>query len=163
MKIAKVALSITLASTIALAASSDCVCFKLEGEMGKELKALIEKYHGELTQAKTESKNVEKESSSFSVFTVEEKKAITKEDRIASGKKTYEISCASCHGQKGEKPASADSMAINEMSKEDFLDAIRGYQNNDYGGSLRFSMIPYAQNVTKTEVDNMVDYLQSIK
>jgi cytochrome c553 len=164
MRIAKIATSFVLASSLALAAGSDCVCFKLKGEMGKELKALIEKYHGELSQAQSSSKNIKgEEPSGFSLFTVEEKKAITKKDRTEIGKKVYALACASCHGAKGEKRASSSSMALIDMSREDFEDAIRGYRNGDYGGSLKYSMIPYAQNLTKSDVDNILDYLDSIK
>lgn len=161
MKIAKIALSAIMASCFALGAgnNSDCVCFKLEGEMGKELKALIEKYHGELAQAQTKAKNVEETSNKFSIFTVEEKKAITAQDRIEAGKRIYTLGCASCHGQKGETKASAGSMAIKDMSKEDFMEAIKGYRNGDYGGSAKYSMIPYANTVTADELNNIYEYL----
>jgi cytochrome c553 len=163
MKIAKFALSALLASSVAFGAGSDCVCFKLEGEMGKELKALIEKYHGELSQAKTSSKNIKgEESNKFSIFTVEEKKAITKKDRMVIGKKIYNLACASCHGAKGEVAASSSSAKLSDMSREDFIDAIKGYRVGDYGGSLKYSMIPYAQNLTAQDMDNILDYLDSI-
>lgn len=163
MKIAKFVVSALVASSVAFGAGSDCVCFKLKGEMGEELKALIEKYHGELAQAKTEAKNVNEESSMFSIFTVEEKKAITKTDRIAKGKAVYERACARCHGADGMKKASNNSMAIADMNFEEMEDAIKGYRNGDYGGNMKYSMIPYAELLTNEEMANIVDYLHSMK
>jgi mono/diheme cytochrome c family protein len=163
MKIAKFVVSALVASSVAFGAGSDCVCFKLKGEMGEELKALIEKYHGELAQAKTSAKNVDEESSAFSIFTVEEKKAITKTDRIAKGKRIYEKSCAKCHGSDGMKEASSNSMAIANMNFEEMEDAIKGYRNGDYGESMKYSMIPYAELLTNEEMRNIVEYLHSLK
>ena len=45
--------------------------------------------------------------------------------------------CASCHGATGEKPALGKSKIIKDMTKADFVSALKGYQDGTYGGASK--------------------------
>ncbi len=42
--------------------------------------------------------------------------------------------CASCHGQTGEKVALGKSKIIKDMSEQEIIAALKGYQDGSYGG-----------------------------
>ena len=45
--------------------------------------------------------------------------------------------CAGCHGADGSKKALGKSMVIKDMSKADFVSALKGYQDGSYGGAMK--------------------------
>lgn len=160
MKFLKMATATLLATSLyASSNSSDCVCFKLEGEMGAELKALIEKYHGELANVKSGASN---EGSSFSIFTVSEKKAMTQAELKEVGKNLFDAKCAVCHGDKGQKKAYGKSRGLNTLSLEDMTNSIRGYKGGTYDRGMGFLMAPFA-NISEEEIKGVYEYLQTLK
>jgi mono/diheme cytochrome c family protein len=161
MKFLKMATATLLATSLyASSTSSDCVCFKLEGEMGAELKALIEKYHGELATIKNDGAS--SESKGVSIFTVTEKKAVTKAELADIGQNLFTAKCAVCHGDKGQKRAYGKSRALNTLSLEDMTNSIRGYKGGTYDRGMGFLMSPFA-NISEEEVQGVHEYLQSLK
>jgi mono/diheme cytochrome c family protein len=162
MKFLKMATATLLATSLyASSNSSDCVCFKLEGEMGAELKALIEKYHGELANIKTDgtSANADK---GISLFTVTEKKAITKAELKTVGQNLFTSKCAVCHGDQGQKRAYGKSRPLNTLSLEDMTNSIRGYKGGTYDRGMGFLMAPFA-NISEEEVQGVYEYLQTLQ
>ena len=154
-----------LASSLyASSTTSDCVCFKLEGEMGEELKALIEKYHGEIATMKIDdSSSSSQEDKGFSLFSVTEKKALTSAELSAIGQKLYESKCAVCHGDNGQKKAYGKSRALNTLSAEEMAKSIRGYKGGIYDRGMAFLMAPFASNVSEEEIKGVYEYLQGLK
>ena len=45
--------------------------------------------------------------------------------------------CATCHGAAGEKAALGKSKIIKDMTKADFVSALKGYQDGTYGGAQK--------------------------
>ena len=68
--------------------------------------------------------------------------------------------CMACHGKKGDKKALGRSKKINKLSKEDFIKAIRGYQNGTYGGALKGIMIGQVQDLSSTDIKSISRYLK---
>lgn len=93
----------------------------------------------------------------------EEKEKIDKSAKqLASGEKMYKQSCANCHGTKGESTAYQTSRALNKLSEDDMVFAIRGYNLNDYDRGMGYLMAPYANFMTKDDSIGVYKYLQSI-
>lgn len=82
--------------------------------------------------------------------------------RLVSGEKMYKQSCFNCHGEKGESTAYHTSRALNKMSEEDIVYAIRGYNLNDYDKGMAYLMAPYANFMTKEDALSVSAYLKSI-
>lgn len=93
----------------------------------------------------------------------EEKEKIDKSAKqLTNGEKIYKQSCANCHGLKGESTAYQTSRALNKLSEEDIVYAIRGYNLNDYDRGMGYLMAPYANFMTKDDAIGVYKYLQSI-
>lgn len=82
--------------------------------------------------------------------------------QLANGEKIYKQSCMNCHGEKGESTAYQTSRALNKLSEEDIVYAIRGYNLNDYDRGMGYLMAPYANFMTKDDAIGAYKYLQSI-
>jgi cytochrome c553 len=163
MKLKNVIFSSMILSSVVFA--SDCVCFKLEGEFGKELKALIEKHQGSLGKVKVKDSTATSSSSGLlSIFTVEEKAIKTKEDVLSIGKKVYNAKCSFCHGQNGELAGNGMTKAPNSMSEEELVDSLIGYsRDDDFGGSMRMIMSQYVDTLSKDEMKAVAKYIKSLK
>ncbi|WP_332061151.1 c-type cytochrome [Sulfurovum sp. ST-21] len=48
--------------------------------------------------------------------------------------------CTGCHGTGFEKAALGKSKIVKEMSKEDIIAALKGYQDGTYGGPMKGMM-----------------------
>ena len=68
--------------------------------------------------------------------------------------------CMGCHGGKGDKRAFGKSKKINGLSKEDFVKAIKGYQNGTYGGSLKSIMIGQVKGLSPEDIESISKYLK---
>ncbi len=169
MKIKHIIAACVLGATLGFAQEGDCICFELKGEMGKELKALIEKYHGEIAEAKIRSVRGgydrgygRTQQGDFSMFTLEEKEAMQNKHLIAEGKPLYERKCKSCHGENAEKRAYGKSRPLKDLSKEQMLNAIIGYTNNTYDRGMAFIMRPHAASVTESQMESIAAYIKSL-
>lgn len=65
----------------------------------------------------------------------------------------YATKCASCHGATGEKVALGKSKVIKDMSKADFIAAMKGYRDGSYGGPMKGLMKGQANAVSDAEVE----------
>jgi cytochrome c553 len=74
------------------------------------------------------------------------------------GAKLY-AKCASCHGANGEKVALNVSKVIKDFSKENFISAVKGYQNGTYGGTMKTLMMGQVKSLTENEIKAIADYI----
>jgi mono/diheme cytochrome c family protein len=89
-----------------------------------------------------------------------------KEERRAkmslSGKNLYIKKCQTCHGINGEK-LPGRSRAIDKLNLFDFTSTLRDYNNGSgYNRGTAFQMIPYANIMDQSDINNVYLYLQSI-
>ncbi|MGM0532996.1 MAG: c-type cytochrome [Campylobacterota bacterium] len=166
MKAAKVFLAASLFAMAAYAQDSqpkECLCFEIEGKMGQELKALVEKYKGQLPEATViNSGGAAAGQGRFANFDLEASKEQETIDRAAEGKELYTRKCQSCHGKNGRVKAYNKSARLDTLSLSEFEHAIIEYKNGDRKGSTAFVMRPFADTLTTNDVKNIHAYLQSI-
>lgn len=75
---------------------------------------------------------------------------------LADGSSLYKR-CSSCHGQKGEIVALGKSKVINQMSKSDFVKALKGYQEGTYGGPMKGLMSGQVKNLSNADMEAIAD------
>ena len=67
--------------------------------------------------------------------------------------------CVVCHGANGEKVALGKSKIIKDMTKEDFIAAMKGYQDGTYGGTMKAIMKPQAAGFSEDEIKTIADFI----
>lgn len=92
----------------------------------------------------------------------EQKEKIEKENAAQNGKNLYVQKCQNCHGEKGELEPGF-SAVISKQSKEDFGHSIDGYRNGTYNNGSSIQMVSFAMAISDEDVNNIFEYLQSIK
>ena len=81
----------------------------------------------------------------------------------ALGKEIYINKCQSCHGSKGEISAYNASRPLRDMSLEDMEYSINRYTNDSsYGNGYQVQMNSIAPNISKNELVQIANYLNSI-
>jgi cytochrome c553 len=65
--------------------------------------------------------------------------------------------CAGCHGANGEKVALGKSKVIKDMSKQEFIDAMKGYQDGSYGGALKGLMKGQVTGLSDDDINAMAE------
>ncbi len=72
--------------------------------------------------------------------------------------------CVSCHGKEGEKMAMAGkSLVINEMSKEAFVAAMKGYRDGTYGRALKSAMKLPVKNMSDEQIVEIAEFIVKSK
>lgn len=61
--------------------------------------------------------------------------------------------CVVCHGANGEKVALGKSKIIKDMSKADFIAAMKGYQDGTYGGAQKAVMAAQVKGLTDADIE----------
>jgi len=61
-------------------------------------------------------------------------------------------SCKGCHGVDFEKASLGSSKIVRDMTKEEVVEALLGYKNGTYGGSMKGVMIEKVKNYTDEEL-----------
>ena len=69
--------------------------------------------------------------------------------------------CAACHGVNGEKHALGKSKIIKNMSKEQLVTAIKGYQNGSYGGAMKALMKGQVASMSDEEIQTVAKYISA--
>ena len=69
--------------------------------------------------------------------------------------------CTGCHGVEGEKKALGKSKIIKNMSKEEIVNALKGYNNGTYGGTFKGLMQMSSKKLTEKDMASIADYLNS--
>ena len=67
--------------------------------------------------------------------------------------------CVACHGANAEKMALGKSKIIANMSLEDNIAAIKGYQDGSYGGPMKALMIGQIGSYTDEEIKAVSEYV----
>ena len=142
---------------------------QLVEEISKESKVIAKEMAEKSSQI---AKEVVEQTKEMSEIAVEKAKEMTKEldktmDEVVNTNsvdaKTLFIKCAGCHGQKGEKKALAQSQIIQGWDKQKVSDAIHGYKNGTYGGSMKALMSSQVSNLSETEIDAIAEYISKLK
>lgn len=68
--------------------------------------------------------------------------------------------CIGCHGAEWEKKAMGVSKIVKNMSKVAIIEALKGYKNASYGGTMKGLM---AKPVAKLSTDDMEKIASEIK
>ncbi len=167
----KIILSLAVSATIVSVLAEESICFKLEGKLGEEIKALVYKYKNSLEHVSINNDNISTAKVEEMMAQVEAKKIKQKEEKkkqvakqkMADGKKIYISKCQSCHGAKADKEAYNKARALNSLSLEEMQLSIRGYQLNEYDRGLAIIMTPYANGLVTSEAEAVYQYIQTLK
>ncbi len=85
--------------------------------------------------------------------------AVVKND---AGKSIYTKSCGSCHGQNGEKAALGKSKVIQGWSEDKVLNALQGYKNGTYGGSMKALMAGQAKMLSDDNAKIIAQHISTL-
>ncbi len=69
--------------------------------------------------------------------------------------------CVACHGANGEKVALGKSKIIKDMSKEDFIKAMKGYKDGTYGGAMKGVMKGQVATLSDADIEAIADKITS--
>ena len=61
--------------------------------------------------------------------------------------------CAGCHGATGEKVALGKSKVISNMTKQEIVDSLKGYQAGTYGGPMKGLMKGQVKSLSDADID----------
>lgn len=67
--------------------------------------------------------------------------------------------CITCHGAQGEKVALGKSKIIKDMSKEDFIASMKGYQDGTYGGPMKAVMLGQVKGLSDADIQKIADFI----
>ncbi len=67
--------------------------------------------------------------------------------------------CIACHGAQGEKVALGKSAIIKDMSKADFIAALKGYKDGSYGKALKTTMKPQVATLSDAQMEEIADFI----
>ncbi|QKF59092.1 c-type cytochrome [Aliarcobacter lanthieri] len=67
--------------------------------------------------------------------------------------------CVVCHGANGEKVALGKSKIIKDMTKEEFVASLKGYQDGTYGGAQKALMIPQVKGMDEATMKELADLI----
>ncbi len=67
--------------------------------------------------------------------------------------------CAACHGANGEKKALGKSHIIKDMSRDDIVAALKGYQDGTYGGAMKALMKGQVATLKDADIEAIADYV----
>lgn len=65
--------------------------------------------------------------------------------------------CIGCHGANGETVANGVSKVIKNMSKEEFIAALKGYKDGSYGGKLKGLMKGQVTRLSEQDMESLAD------
>ncbi|RXK14188.1 cytochrome C [Halarcobacter mediterraneus] len=69
--------------------------------------------------------------------------------------------CVACHGANGEKVALGKSKIIKDMTKEDFIKAMKGYKDGTYGGAMKGVMKGQVATLSDADIEAIADKITS--
>ncbi len=68
--------------------------------------------------------------------------------------------CAACHGANGEKKALGKSLIVKDMSHDDIVASLKGYQDGTYGGAMKALMKGQVANLKDADIEAIADYIK---
>jgi cytochrome c553 len=63
--------------------------------------------------------------------------------------------CVTCHGANGEKAAMGKSKIIKDMTKADFVSALKGYKDGTYGGATKGLMTAQVKDMDEATMNEI--------
>lgn len=67
--------------------------------------------------------------------------------------------CVACHGANGETAAMGKSKVIKDMSKAEFIAALKGYQDGSYGGALKALMKGQVTGLSDADIEALASQI----
>lgn len=67
--------------------------------------------------------------------------------------------CVGCHGANGEKVAMGKSKIIKDMTKADFIAAMKGYKDGSYGGPMKALMKGQAMPLSDADIEAIANQI----
>ena len=67
--------------------------------------------------------------------------------------------CVACHGAEGEKAALGKSMIIKDMSKADFVSAMKGYKDGSYGKDQKALMKAQVTTLSDAQIEEIASFI----
>jgi cytochrome c len=68
--------------------------------------------------------------------------------------------CKGCHGQNFEKVALGKSKVVADMTKEEIIESLSGYQDGTYGGALKGVMKGQVAKYKPEDFETMADVIK---
>ena len=63
--------------------------------------------------------------------------------------------CKGCHGQEWEKSAMDKSKVLKDMSKAEIVEALKGYEDGSYGGTMKGLMVDQVKDLSEEEMEEL--------
>ncbi|MGM0622546.1 MAG: c-type cytochrome [Campylobacterota bacterium] len=171
--------TLAIASLLSVASmqaqQNEYLVIELKGEMGQELKALIQKYKAQIPQADISIvpkgsipvQDVSAQQGKFANFDFEqaakEEADQSNEALIAKGQAYYERRCQSCHGENADIKSYNRSRPLVDLSEDEFKNAIKGYKNGTYDRGQAFIMQPHARSMRTSQIQEVIAYINTLK
>ncbi len=120
-------------------------------------------------ESKNITKSVEKETKKVAQKTVVsidkalEKPKKTIEEKVSIDANALFAKCSSCHGVNGDKKALNKSQIIKGWSVTRLTDAINGYKDGSYGGSMKGVMKPQVNKLSNDEIKALSEHISKLK
>ncbi|WP_419766869.1 c-type cytochrome [Arcobacter sp.] len=67
--------------------------------------------------------------------------------------------CVACHGANGEKAAMGKSKVIKDMTKTEFVAALKGYKDGSYGGPLKSLMTGQVTSLSEADMEALANQI----
>lgn len=67
--------------------------------------------------------------------------------------------CVACHGAAGEKAALNKSLIIKDMSKADFITAMKGYKDGSYGKDQKALMKAQVAPLSDAQIEEIASFI----
>ena len=67
--------------------------------------------------------------------------------------------CVACHGANGEKVALGKSKIIKDMTKADFIAAMKGYKDGSYGGVMKGVMKGQVAGLSDADIEAIANQI----
>jgi cytochrome c553 len=107
-----------------------------------------------------ESQPVKKEKVEPKATQVEKKPEIKSSQKETDGIALYK-KCAGCHGSSGQKVALDKSKVIKGWDATKIANAIQGYQNGTYGGTMKGIMKSQVSSLDEKQIDILAKHIAS--
>lgn len=82
---------------------------------------------------------------------------------FASDGATLYKTCATCHGEKGEKAALNKSQIIQGWKSDKTIAALKGYKEGTYGGTLKGTMSAQVKNLDEAAMGVLAKHIEGLK
>lgn len=82
-------------------------------------------------------------------------------DEGKSGKELY-VACISCHGQDAKRKALNASEVIANWSQEEIFNALKGYKDGTYGGTMKASMTGQVARLSEEDMKKLAQYISTL-